>query len=116
MAKNEKAAPEMEAVTAVEQRERKWLKPSKRAAGYAEERKKGVHMRGPKKGQELDSYNKGLRSGYMLAQSDNAGMHKYKKAMDAGATKQEAQAYSKTVGKSSGEGFWSRLMKRLKKG
>ena len=52
----------------------------------------------------------------MLAQSDNAGMHKYKKAMDAGATKQEAQAYSKTVGKSSGEGFWARLMKRLKKG
>ena len=49
MAKNEKAAPEMEAVTAVEQRERKWLKPSKRAAGYAEERKKGVHMRGPKR-------------------------------------------------------------------
>ena len=69
MAKNEQA---VSATEQVEQRERKWLKPTKRAAGYAEERKKGVHMRGPKKGQELDAYNKGLRSGYLLAQSDNA--------------------------------------------
>ena len=48
MAKNEQA---VSATEQVEQRERKWLKPTKRAAGYAEERKKGVHMRGPKKGQ-----------------------------------------------------------------
>ena len=114
MAKNDQAVPEKEQA-ATDVRERKWLKPSKRAAGYAEERKMGVHMRGPKKGQELDAYNKGLRSGYMLAQSDIAGMHKYKKAMDAGATKPEAQAYSKTVGKEAGEGFWAKLMKRLKK-
>ena len=92
-----------------ETRERKWLKPSKRAQGYAEERKKGVHMRGPKKGQELDAYNKGLRSGYMLAQSDSAGMHKYKQARDAGASKEDAQAYSKTIGKEAGESFWSIL-------
>ena len=97
-----------------EARERKWLKPTRRAAGYAEERKKGVHMRGPKKGQELDDYNKGLRSGYLLAQSDNAGMHKYKKARDAGAGKEDAQAYSKTVGKEAGESFWTKLMKKLK--
>ena len=98
-----------------ETRERKWLKPSRRAQGYAEERKKGVHMRGPKKGQELDAYNKGLRSGYMLAQSDSAGMHKYKQARDAGASKEDAQAYSKTIGKEAGESFWAKLIKRLKK-
>ena len=112
MAKNEQA---VSATEQVETRERKWLKPTRRAAGYAEERKKGVHMRGPKKGQELDEYNKGLRSGYLLAQSDSAGMHKYKKARDAGAGKEDAQAYSKTVGKEASEGFWTKLMKRLKK-
>ena len=53
MAKNEQAVPGKEQV---EQRERKWLKPTKRAAGYAEARTQGVHMRGPKKGQELDPY------------------------------------------------------------
>ena len=93
--------------------QRKWLKPSKRAQGYAEERRSGIHMRGDKKDQPLDDYNKGLRSGYMLAQSDNAGMHKYKKAMDAGATKEEAQGYSRTIGKERGEGFWAKIMKRL---
>ena len=50
MAKNE----QVETATGEGVRERKWIKPSKRAAGYAEERKKGVHMRGPKKGQELE--------------------------------------------------------------
>ena len=112
MAKNQQA---VSAAEQVEQRERKWLKPSRRAAGYAEERKKGVHMRGPKKGQELDAYNKGLRSGYLLAQSDSAGMHKYSKARNAGASKEDAQAYSKTVGKEAGDGFWAKLMAKLKK-
>ena len=111
MAKNQQAVSVTEQA---EPRERKWLKPSKRAASYAEERKKGVHMRGPKKGQELDAYNKGLRSGYLLAQSDNAGMHKYAKARDAGAEKADAQAYSKTIGKEAGESFWKKLMKKLK--
>ena len=111
MARNEQAVSEKEQV---QQRERKWLMPKTRAAGYAEERKKGVHMRGPKKGQELDAYNKGLRSGYLLAQSDNAGMHKYAKARDAGAEKADAQAYSKTIGKEAGESFWKKLMKKLK--
>ena len=78
--------------------ERKWLKPSKRAEGYAEERKKGVHMRGPKKDEPLDDYNKGLRSGYMLAQSDSAGMYRYKQARDAGFDKKAAQKYSREKG------------------
>ena len=63
---------------------RKWLSPKKRAQGYAEERKKGIHERGPNKDQPLDDYNKGLRSGYMLAQSDNAGLYRYKQAREAG--------------------------------
>ena len=100
--------------TAEEPRKRKWLKPTKRAAGYAEELKKGIHMRGNKAGQELDPYNRGLRSGYLLAQSDNTGMYKYKKARDAGAEKTDAQEYSKTIGKEAGESFWAKLMKKLK--
>lgn len=80
---------------------RKWLKPSKRAEGYAEERKLGVHMRGDKKDQELDEYNKGLRSGYLLAQSDNAGMYKYKKALSEGKTVAEARKISRQKGKPS---------------
>ena len=111
MAKNEQAVSGTEQVEA---RERKWLKPTKRASGYAEERKKGVHMRGPKKGQELDAYNKGLRSGYLLAQSDNAGMHKYKVARDKGATKEEAAAYSRFIGK-GGEEILEKAEKRSKK-
>ena len=77
---------------------RKWLKPSKRAAGYAEERKMGIHMRGKKKDQPLDDYNKGLRSGYMLAQSDSAGMYRYKMARNAGFEKAEAQKFSREKG------------------
>ena len=99
---------------AEEKRERKWMKPSKRAQGYAEERKKGIHERGPKKDEPLDDYNKGLRSGYMLAQSDNAGMHKYKKARDAGATKEEAAAYSRIIGK-GGEEILEKAAKRSTK-
>ena len=77
---------------------RKWFSPRKRAAGYAEERKNGVHMRGDKKGQPLDDYNKGLRSGYMLAQSDGAGLFRYKQAMEAGYTKEEATKFSREKG------------------
>ena len=69
---------------------------------------------GDKKDQPLDDYNKGLRSGYMLAQSDNAGMHKYKKARDAGATKEEAAAYSRIIGK-GGEEMLEKIVKRGKK-
>ena len=97
-----------------ETRERKWMKPSVRAKGYAEERKAGIHQRGDKKDQPLDDYNKGLRSGYMLAQSDNAGMHKYKVARDKGATKEEAAAYSRIIGK-GGEEILEKAEKRSKK-
>lgn len=54
--------------------ERRWMKPSKRAEGYAKDRKAKVHTYGPKEGQELTEYDKGIRSGYLLAQSDHAGM------------------------------------------
>ena len=79
--------------------ERKWIAPNKRAAGYAQERKNMVHARGPKKDQPLDDYNKGFRSGYLLAQSDNAGMYKFKKALSEGKTIQEARVISKKKGK-----------------
>ena len=90
------------------------IKEGYRAKGYAEERKTGIHQRGDKKDQPLDDYNKGLRSGYMLAQSDNAGMHKYKKVRDAGGTKDEAKAYSKIIGK-GGEDILEKIQKRNKK-
>ena len=79
--------------------ERKWIAPNKRAAGYAQERKNMVHERGPKKDQPLDDYNKGFRSGYLLAQSDNAGMYKFKKALADGKSIQEARAISRKKGK-----------------
>ena len=78
--------------------ERKWIAPNNRAAGYAQERKKMVHERGPKKDQPLDDYNKGFRSGYLLAQSDNAGMYKFKKALAEGKTLEQARAISKKKG------------------
>ncbi len=79
--------------------ERRWIKPGVRAKGYAEERKAKVHQRGPKENHELDDYQKGLRSGYLLCQSDHAGLYKYKKALNEGKTKEEARAISKIKGK-----------------
>ena len=87
---------------------RKWLKPSKRGAGYAEERKLGVHQRGENKGKPLDDYNKGVRSGYMLAQSDNAGMYRYSQARKAGYTREEAAEFSRQKG--------TKLQPKAKKG
>lgn len=77
---------------------RKWMTPNKRAKGYAEERKNKVHMRGSKEGQELDAYNKGLRSGYLLCQSDHAGAYKYHDAIARGKTKKEAREISRKKG------------------
>jgi hypothetical protein len=57
--------------------------PNKRAKGYAEERKAQVHMRGEKEGLPLDDYNKGLRSGYLLAQSDHTELYWYKQQKKA---------------------------------
>lgn len=79
--------------------ERRWLKPSRRAKGYAEERKMKVHKFGKKKGEELTEYDKGIRSGYLLCQSDHAGMYKYKKALEEGKTQEEARAISKIKNK-----------------
>ena len=79
--------------------QRRWMKPSKRAKGYAEERKDKVHKFGPKEGEELTEYDKGIRSGYLLCQSDHAGMYKYKKARDEGKSKEEAAIISRQKGK-----------------
>ena len=79
--------------------ERKWMTPSRRAKGYAEERKSKVHMRGKDEGKELDPYNQGLRSGYLLCQSDHAGAYKYHEAIKAGNSKEEARKISKIKGK-----------------
>ncbi len=79
--------------------ERRWSVPSKRAKGYAEERKVKVHKWGQKEGKELTDYESGIRSGYLQCQSDHAGMYKYKKALEEGKTKQEAIAISRKRGK-----------------
>ena len=84
---------------AKEKRERRWLVPNKRAKSFAEERKNKVHMHGEKDGKELTDFEAGLRSGYLMCQSDHAGLFKYKDALDKGKTKAEAKALSKIIGK-----------------
>ena len=74
--------------------ERRWSVPSKRAQSYAEERKAKVHQHGEKEGKQLTDYEAGLRSGYLQAQSDHAGLYKYKKALAEGKSKQEAREIS----------------------
>ena len=78
---------------------RKWMVPKKRAESYAKDRKQKVHTYGPKEGQELTDYEAGLRSGYLLCQSDHAGIYKYKKARDEGKSKAEAKRISQKRGK-----------------
>ncbi len=73
---------------------RRWTVPSKRAAGYAVDRKAKVHTYGKKEGQQLTDYEAGLRSGYLQCQSDHAGVYKYKKALNEGKTKREAKRIS----------------------
>ena len=70
---------------AEERRKARWMVPSKRAKGYAQERKAKVHMRGAKEGQELTEYDKGFRSGYLFCQTDHAETYKYKQAKAAQA-------------------------------
>lgn len=79
-------------------KERKWMKPSERAKGYAEERKLKVHKFGKKQGEELTDYDSGFRSGYLLCQSDHAGMFRYKQAMDATNDKKYAKQFSREKG------------------
>ena len=78
---------------------RRWQIPSKRAKGYAADRKARVHTYGPKEGQELTDFEAGIRSGYLQAQSDHAGIFKYKKALSEGKSKEEARAISQSKGK-----------------
>lgn len=61
--------------------ERRWSVPSKRAKSYASERKNKVHEHGPKEGKQLTDYEAGLRSGYLQAQGDHAGLYKYKRLL-----------------------------------
>lgn len=79
--------------------ERRWSVPSKRAKGYAEDRKARVRTYGPKIGEELTEYQLGLRSGYLQCQSDHAGLYKYKKAISEGKSKSEATKISRQKGK-----------------
>lgn len=75
-------------------KERRWSVPSKRAKGYAEERKAKVHKWGQKEGKELTDYEAGIRSGYLQCQGDHSGIYKYKKALAEGKSKAEAKAIS----------------------
>ena len=84
-------------------KERKWSVPTKRAKGYAEERKNKIHQHGKKEGQPLTDYEAGLRSGYLQAQSDHAGLFKYKQALAEGKTKSEAKKFSRLIGKKNQE-------------
>ena len=54
-------------------RDGRWSVPSKRAKGYAADRKARVHTYGPKEGKELTDFESGIRSGYLQAQQDHAG-------------------------------------------
>ena len=76
--------------------QRRWAVPTKRAKGYADERRSKVHQRGPKEGQELTDYEAGIRSGYLQCQTDHAGLFKYKKALSEGKSKAEAREISQT--------------------
>lgn len=78
---------------------RRWQIPSKRAKGYASDRKAKVHTYGPKEGQELTDFEAGIRSGYLQAQSDHAGIFKYKKALSEGKSKAEAREISQSKGR-----------------
>lgn len=77
---------------------RRWSAPSKRAKGYAADRKAKVHTYGPKEGKELTDYEAGMRSGYLQCQTDHAGIYKYKKAISEGKSKAEAKAISQKKG------------------
>ncbi|MCM1219810.1 MAG: hypothetical protein NC548_35515 [Lachnospiraceae bacterium] len=107
MAKNGNAAETPAAPPASGHRnynERRWMTPSKRAKGYANDRKQKVHTYGPKEGQELSEYENGIRSGYLLCQSDHAGIYRYRQAMDAFNDKEYAQKFSRERGTKLKEG------------
>ena len=76
-------------------RDGRWSVPSRRAKGYAADRKARVHTYGPKKGKELTQFEAGMRSGYLQCQTDHAGIFKFKKAIYEGKTKEEAAKLSR---------------------
>ena len=88
-------------------RDGRWTVPSKRAKGYAEERKAKVHKWGDKEGKELTDYGAGLRSGYLQCQNDHSGVFKYGKLRDAGVPKKEAGELARRP--------WKTLQKGLEK-
>ena len=49
--------------------QRRWSVPSKRAKGYAADRKAKVHTYGKKEGAELTDFEAGIRSGYLQCQA-----------------------------------------------
>ncbi len=100
MAKSTKAAEESSSGGS-KYNQRRWTVPSKRAAGYAKDRKARVHTYGPKKDEPLTDYEAGMRSGYLQAQSDHAGTYKYKKALAEGKSKAEATRISRQKGNKS---------------
>ena len=75
---------------------RRWQIPSRRAKGYAADRKAKVHTYGPKEGKQLTDFEAGIRSGYLQCQTDHSGIYKYKKALSEGKSKQEAKAISQS--------------------
>lgn len=75
---------------------RRWSVPSKRAKGYAADRKAKVHTYGPKEGKQLTDFEAGMRSGYLQCQSDHSGIYKYKKALSEGKSKKEAKEFSQS--------------------
>ena len=78
---------------------RRWSVPNKRAKAYAADRRAKVHTYGPKEGKELTYKEAGLVPGYLQAQSDSAGLYKYKKALAEGKSKKEASEISRRKGR-----------------
>ncbi len=84
---------------AKQNKERRWAIPSKRAESFADERRAKVHKHGEKEGKPLTDYEAGLRSGYLMCRSDQAGLYKYKTALGEGKSKAEAKRLSRIIGK-----------------
>ena len=95
MAKSGSSAGEGKAKKPNKYRDGRWSVPSRRAKGYAADRKARVHTYGPKKGKELTQFEAGMRSGYLQCQTDHAGIFKFKKAISEGKTKEEAAKLSR---------------------
>lgn len=92
---NKKETAESAAPKENKYRDGRWTVPSKRAKGYAADRKAKVHTYGPKEGKELTEFEAGMRSGYLQCQGDHAGIYKYKKALSEGKSKDEARKLSR---------------------